>query len=47
MGYAGIWDGQAGTVGWTSLDGGITSGYGRGVYVVNENHIYVFGKFLR
>jgi len=45
IGYAGVWDGQAGTAGWSSLDGGITTGYGRGIYVVDENHIYVFGKF--
>lgn len=45
VGFAGVWDGTAGTSGWTSLDGGITSGYGRGITVVNENHIYVFGKF--
>ena len=41
--FAGVWDGTVD--GWTTLDGGITSGYGRGIYIVDENHIYIFGVF--
>lgn len=43
VGFAGVWDGTLD--GWSSLDGGIQAGYGRGIYVVNESKIYVFGKF--
>tara|TARA_R100001163_G_C5068512_1_gene209075 strand:+ start:26222 stop:27520 length:1299 start_codon:yes stop_codon:yes gene_type:complete len=41
--FAGVWDGT--TNGWTTLDGGITSGYGRGLHVINDNKIYCFGNF--
>lgn len=45
VGYAGVWDGTSGASGWTTLDGGIQTGWGRGMYVVNENHIYCYGNF--
>lgn len=43
--YAGVWDGTTGTSGWSTLDGGINSGYARGTHIVSSSRIYLYGSF--
>lgn len=43
--YAGVWDGTTGTGGWSTLDGGINTGYARGIKIYSSTRMYLYGAF--
>jgi hypothetical protein len=45
IGYAGVWDGTTGTGGWSTLDGGINTGYARGIKIYSSTRMYLYGAF--